>query len=128
MAQARATNNTSPDPKNMFKDIDENVEFCACKVVEKSKINKQQELSIVNEIMNQEAIDSPYVVRLRRAIKTDSRYYIFIDYCNGGDMKDLMELKRFNVDPKVIHKIMRMLVQGCNDMIAQLVIHRDLKL
>ena len=34
--------------------------------------------------------------------KTDSRYYMFMDYCNGGDMKDLMELKQFKVDPRII--------------------------
>ena len=53
---------------------------------------------------------------------------MFMDYCNGGDMKDLMELKHFKVDPKVIQKIMQMLVMGFNDMMAVLVIHRDLKL
>jgi len=43
-------------------------------------------------------------------------------------MKDLMELKQFKVDPRVIQQIMRMLVQGFNDMMSVLVIHRDLKL
>ena len=47
----------------------------------------------MSEIQNQDSVDSPYVVKLRKAIKTDSRYYMFMDFCNGGDMKDLMELK-----------------------------------
>jgi len=41
-------------------------------------------------------------VKLRKAIKTDSRYYMFMDFCNGGDLKDLMEIKKYDVDPKVI--------------------------
>lgn len=47
----------------------------------------------MSEIQNQDSVNSNYVVKLRKAIKTDSRYYMFMDYCNGGDMKDLMELK-----------------------------------
>ena len=47
----------------------------------------------MSEIQNQDSVNSQYVVKLRKAIKTDSRYYMFMDYCNGGDMKDLMELK-----------------------------------
>jgi len=52
-----------------------------------------------------------------KAIKTDSRYYIFIEYCNGGDLKELMELKQYKVKPEVIHKIMISLVEGCRDMV-----------
>ena len=47
----------------------------------------------MSEIQNQDSVNSQYVVKLRKAIKTDSRYYMFMDFCNGGDMKDLMELK-----------------------------------
>lgn len=30
---------------------------------------------------------------MRKAIKTDSRFYIFMELCNGGDLKELMQLK-----------------------------------
>ena len=50
------------------------------------------------------------MVRLKKAIKTDSRYYIFMEYCNGTDMKELFELKHWKLDPHVIQKIMVMLV------------------
>ena len=53
---------------------------------------------------------------------------MFMDFCNGGDLKELMELKQFLVGPIVIQKIMRMIVEGFNDMMSVLVIHRDLKL
>ena len=80
------------------------------------------------EIQNQDSVVSPSVVRMIKAIKTDSRYYIFIEFCNGGDLKELMELKQWKVAPEVIHRIMISLVEGCRDMVEQLVIHRDLKL
>lgn len=65
---------------------------------------------------------------MRKAIKTDSRYYIFMEYCNGSDLKEIMELKQQKLAPSVIQTIMRQLVTGFNDMMMVLVIHRDLKL
>ena len=51
-----------------------------------------------------------------------------MEYCNGGDLKDLMEIKRWSLSCEIIQTIMKQLVQGFNDMISVLVIHRDLKL
>jgi serine/threonine protein kinase len=65
---------------------------------------------------------------MKKAIKTDSRYYIFIEYCNGGDMKELMELKNWKIQPDVIQAIMQQVVTGFAAMFEKLVIHRDLKL
>ena len=68
------------------------------------------------------------MAKLQKAIKTDSRYYMFMDYCNGGDLKVLMDMKSFKIEPEVTRKIMFMLVTGFHDMVEKLVIHRDLKL
>ena len=65
---------------------------------------------------------------MRKAIKTDSRYYIFMEFCNGSDLKEMMELKRWKVPPAVIQQIVFQLVNGFYDMMKELVIHRDLKL
>ena len=43
---------------------------------------------------------------MRKAIKTDSRYYIFMEYCNGSDLKAIMELKQQRLAPSVIQTIM----------------------
>jgi hypothetical protein len=32
---------------------------------------------------------------MRKAIKTEAHYYIFMEHCNGGDIKELMELKNW---------------------------------
>ena len=65
---------------------------------------------------------------MRKAIKTDARYYIFMEFCNGSDLKELMEVKKWKITPNIIQKIMYQLINGFNDMMAVLVIHRDLKL
>jgi len=51
-----------------------------------------------------------------------------MEFCNGSDLKELMELKNWKIPPKVIQTIMQQLVNGFNDMMNVLVIHRDLKL
>jgi len=73
-------------------------------------------------------VDSKYVVRMKKAIKTDARYYIFMEYCNGNDLKELMEIKAWKIGPEIIQRFMFQLVNGFNDMMNVLVIHRDLKL
>mmetsp|Transcript_4770 Transcript_4770/g.8171 ORF Transcript_4770/g.8171 Transcript_4770/m.8171 type:complete len:267 (+) Transcript_4770:347-1147(+) len=100
----------------------------ACKVVERAELCQTKEGLIVSEIQNQDSVQSKYVVKMRKAIKTDSRYYIFMEYCNGSDLKEVMELKNYRIDPSTVQKIMYQLVFGFYDMMAVLVIHRDLKL
>jgi len=39
---------------------------------------------------------------MKKAIKTDNRYYIFIEFCNGTDMKELFDLKDHKISPDVI--------------------------
>jgi len=47
------------------------------------------------------------VVNVRKAIELPERFYIFMEYCNGGDLKDLLEAKDWKLPYSVIHKIMR---------------------
>lgn len=51
-----------------------------------------------------------------------------MEFCNGSDLKEMMELKRWKVPPHVIQMILFQLVNGFHDMMKELVIHRDLKL
>jgi serine/threonine protein kinase len=51
-----------------------------------------------------------------------------MEYCNGSDLKEIMEIKGWKVDPSIIQQIMASIMQGFSDMMDVLVIHRDLKL
>jgi serine/threonine protein kinase len=61
----------------------------------------------VSEIQNQDSVQSKYVVKMRKAIKTDARYYIFMEFCNGSDLKEIMEFKKNRICPQVIQMIMQ---------------------
>ena len=52
---------------------------------------------IEKEITNQSNIVSPYVVSFRKAFELPERFYIFLEYCNGGDLKQLLEAKKWNI-------------------------------
>jgi len=43
---------------------------------------------------------------MKKAIKTDARYYIFMEFCNGNDLKELMEIKNWKLTPSVVQRIM----------------------
>ena len=48
---------------------------------------------IEQEITNQSIINSPYIVNFRKAFELPERFYIFLEYCNGCDLKELFEAK-----------------------------------
>ena len=77
-------------------------EFQACKVIRKDGLSENNLKLIENEILNQDSVASLYVVKVRKAIEAPDTYYIFMEYCNGGDLRDLFEAKDYNVSFKVI--------------------------
>jgi serine/threonine protein kinase len=79
----------------------------ACKIVDRKGLEADKEQLVVNEINNQDVSKSNYVVSLKKAIKTDNRYYIFIEFCNGNDLKVLMEMKQWRLPPFVVQKMMK---------------------
>lgn len=80
----------------------ERLKYYACKVVERKNLCQYKESLIVSEISNQDSISSNFVVKMCKAIKTDARYYIFMEYCNGGDLKQLMQWKQYKITPQLI--------------------------
>ena len=50
----------------MFGDYD----FVACKIIKKHKLNRDKIDLVMNEINNQNSIDSQYTVKMKKAIET----------------------------------------------------------
>ena len=38
-------------------------------------------------------IDSPNVIKIQEATKTQSNYYLALDYCNGGDLSQYLKTR-----------------------------------
>ena len=75
--------------------------------MERSALCRTKEELIVSEIQNQDSVLSQFVVKMRKAIKTDARYYIFMELCIGNDLKEVMDLKNNKLSPSIVQTIMR---------------------
>jgi serine/threonine protein kinase len=49
---------------------------------------------IKNEIANLQLIKSTEVIQMTQFYKTHQAYYIFSEYCNGGDVSQLLKAKK----------------------------------
>lgn len=67
--------------------------------MERKHLNAKKERIIIDEIENQAAVESDFCVKIEEAIKTDSRWYIFMEFCNGHDLKELLEAKKWKLEP-----------------------------
>jgi len=76
--------------------------WSACKIVERNRLELVQEQMIVNEIHTHNLISSKHIIKLKKAIKTDQQYFMFMEYCNGGNLRELMDIKKWVLDPMVI--------------------------
>lgn len=57
-----------------------------CKVIDRASLSPKSEKLIKAEIQNLHLIKSESVIRLAQYYKTYQAFYIFFDYCNGGDV------------------------------------------
>ena len=78
------------------------MKYSACKLIEKGDLCSKKSKLVANEIKVQESINSVNIVALKKVVKSEEQIFMFLDYCNGGDLKNFMELRRFNVHPDVI--------------------------
>ena len=97
----------NPEDKADLKRGNQGYKLFACKVVERLNppLDHKKELLVQTEICNQDVVSSQYVTQMKKAIKTDSRYYILMEFCNGNDLKELMELRHWKLSPTVVQLI-----------------------
>jgi serine/threonine protein kinase len=65
----------------------------ACKVLDRSKMSKRALKNVHDEIKIIGNIDSPHIVKIFDTIKSKRHFYIMLEYCNGGDLENLLETK-----------------------------------
>ena len=59
----------------------------ACKIIEREKLSATAKKQVQNEVENLAQIRSQHVIFMSQSYKTQSRYYIFTELCNGGDLQ-----------------------------------------
>ena len=73
-------------------------------------------------------IDSPNVLKIKEATKTLNNYYLALEYCNGGDLKNYVKKRGGRLPEQEARLVFKQIVKGMSSMHAKNMIHRDVKL
>ncbi|CDW74807.1 protein kinase domain containing protein [Stylonychia lemnae] len=100
----------------------------ACKIIEREELTERAKTMINNEIINLEKVKNPNLLKLEQVFKTHSRYYIFTEACNGGDLEQFVRAKGGQLSELEARLIMAQIVNGLRHLHSNHIMHRDIKL
>lgn len=93
----------------------------------KSSLNENLHQYLKNEISLLKQLNSPNLITLHYVDKTEHNYYLIFDYCNGGDILHILQLReKFTEDEAVL--ILKQILAGYEVIVKNNILHRDLKL
>ncbi|XP_038874388.1 serine/threonine-protein kinase ATG1a isoform X2 [Benincasa hispida] len=98
----------------------------AVKEIQRKQLSPKVCDSLFREISILSTINHPNIIRLFEAIQTDDRIYLVLEYCDGGDLWDYINLHG-KVSEAVARNLMRQLAAGLKVLQEKHLIHRDLK-
>jgi serine/threonine protein kinase len=108
-------------------------ENVAIKIIPKFKLNKETLHEFLNrEVKIQKMINHKNILQLYSVVDNKDYMYIFMDYMEGGSLKDLIIERYINKDEYLFKDeecalIMRGILEGVNYLHSMNIMHRDLK-
>ena len=106
----------------------------ATKKYDREEIEKVPDLEryMRSEIIILNELSHPNIIKLRDAKKTKKHFYFIMEYCNGGNLKIVLEKyqKKFGkpFSEEIIQYLMRQIMSAFNYIHRKSIIHRDIKL
>lgn len=103
-------------------------ELFACKKFTRAKMtrtslkNLHEEIKILSNLPQ----ECGHIIRLKDTIKTANHFYIIIDYCNGGDLEELLE-SRGVLKEQEAQVIFAQVIKAMKVLRDLRVVHRDIK-
>ncbi|CAD8206054.1 unnamed protein product [Paramecium pentaurelia] len=95
----------------------------ACKVM---KFNKKfSKNDIIYELMTMQSLNHENIIKIKEVYSSKSHFFIIMDYCRGGTLREYMAYKTLNQDQIVI--IMKQILNALIYMNSRGYIHRDIK-
>ena len=101
--------------------------WLACKIIKKQNMSARFQINLKSEIGILSKIKSSNVIELYDIQKTMNNFYLFMEFCNGGDLDTLREIRgRFTEEEARYY--LTQIMNGFKAISDMNVIHRDLKL
>ncbi len=100
----------------------------ACKMIKQKKIKEKIKKYLVQEIEIMMSITHKNILRFLEAKKTKNNIYIFVEFCNGGDLRRLLELMGGKLPEGFVKRIVKQIALGLDHLNERGAMHRDLKL
>lgn len=89
-------------------------------------MEKETRRQVMNELLINHKVKSPYVVRCYQSFSCDGHIKIVLQYMDGGSLADVLK-RRQSIEEEFIAGIARQALLGFRDLQKQKIIHRDIK-
>ncbi len=99
----------------------------AVKEIGRNKLNEKLMQSLKKETSITLSLESEYIVRLHKVMRTSKSFYLIMEYCNGGDLNKLLK-KHHRFEEHIVQRIIYQVSQGLKVLRSFRIVHRDLKL
>lgn len=103
-------------------------DFFAVKVVsfEKMTANPKYQEQIANELKALKILDSPYIVKFIKFLKTKNNLYIIYDFCEDGTLQNYLEKHKILLESVALN-FFSQIVEGLAVIHSNKIVHGDLK-
>jgi serine/threonine-protein kinase ULK/ATG1 len=98
----------------------------AIKEINLAKLNARLRESLESEISVLSQISHPNVVQLYEVLETNSKMFLIMEYCSGGDLSQYFKAKK-KISEQDVRLLMSDIAAGLAAMYRQNLVHRDLK-
>ena len=98
----------------------------AVKAISTSKLNAKLQENLETEIGILDKLSHPNIVRLYGIHKSPHHIYLFMEYCNGGDLHRFIRKNR-RLSEETSRQFMSQITKGMSYLWSKNLIHRDLK-
>ncbi len=89
-------------------------------------MNENQWKLLNDEIKILNSLDSKNIIKLYNKFKTQKHFYMILEYCNGGNLEDL--LKNYNtLSEEEASHIFKKVLMALRELKEMRVMHRDIK-
>ncbi|CAI2362902.1 unnamed protein product [Moneuplotes crassus] len=100
----------------------------ACKQMKLKSLKGGLRKYLYREIGIMKQINHPNIMRLTDTQQTKSSIYIFMKFCNGGDLRRLLQLRGGKLKEDFVKLIISQIASGLHYLNENKIMHRDLKL